>query len=146
MWLKELDMGHILHHDSRIHHHPIIQEVPTLRNRTNTCRDYIALHGSSPGDIIHFWNTKGPITIQNEIKSIDQVSERCLSNTTFNLENFGSLWRYEPKKCIERPVWNTRKFGVKDGMYLVGRLEGAPEYTDIGTENNGYFGYPITMA
>ena len=119
MWLEELDIGHILRHDYRIHHHPVVREMPTSKDRRYICRDYLAIHGSSPRDVLSFWKTKGNLG-PKDLYSIDRLTRSCPSTFSFDWNSLG-IWQYRPKKCITKPVWNTKKHQTKDGMY-VGRL------------------------
>ena len=119
LWLDNLNMGHILRHDNRIHHHPVVKDLPKLRDRRYVCSDYIAVHGSRPIDILRFWKNKGTIKPKTTY-SIDELSTRCTERFMFDSSSLG-YWKHTPKKCIDKPVWDTNRHRVKNGMYA-GRL------------------------
>ena len=119
IWLEKLNLGHILRHDSRIHHDPIVKETPGLKGRKYVCQDYIAIHGSSSTDIRTFWKNKGRPKQQNKYDFL-QIAKKCQLKFYFDWTNLG-FWQHEPKPCIKKPVWNTGRYQIKNEMYI-GRL------------------------
>lgn len=119
LWLENLNMGHILRHDHRIHHHPVVKDTPRLKGRRYVCSDYIAVHGSRAVDILEFWKNKGTIEPKTTY-SIADLSTPCTERFIFDSNSLG-FWQYTPKRCIDKPVWNTKRHRTKNGMY-VGRL------------------------
>ena len=117
-------------HDDRLHHAPVVDQMPKLRDVTDKCRKYIGIHGTYPKDMKLFWTQKGVIyynftSKRDRIRQIGDLttnSALCELVHNFNYLIFEPEWQYEPKRCIYNPVWNTKKQLTLGGVYS-GRQE-----------------------
>ena len=114
-WSLELNLSCIFRHDPRLHHAPIVRLKPELHNIDNVCNQFIGIHGSYEKDTRQFWKKKG----SNIIYSGDLLTNSVKINNQkpFEWQLFPPEWRFEPKLCVDRPIWNISRMGVNDGSY-----------------------------
>ena len=130
VWVTDLSENELYRHDDRLHHAPVVDQLPKLREVENKCRKYIGIHGTYANDMRLFWKQRGIITYNFTSKSdrVEQIGDLVTNSAvcelvhTFNYLVFEPEWQYEPKRCIYDPVWNTKKQTVLGGAYA-GRQE-----------------------
>lgn len=130
VWVTDLGDNYIFRHDDRLHHAPIVDQMPKLRDVDEKCAKYIGIHGTYPADMRLFWKQKGTIyynftSNEDRIKQLGDLTTNsavCELVHNFNYLIFEPEWQYEPKRCIYNPVWNTKKQTVIGGVYS-GRQE-----------------------
>ena len=130
VWTTDLDENELFRHDSRLHHTPIVDQAPELRQLKNICIPYIGVHGTYPEDMRLFWKHRGATytnITNNNIR--DEMYGNLISNSQmcqlvhhFDYQRFEQEWRYEPLRCIYDPIWNTKKQAVIGGVFA-GRQE-----------------------
>lgn len=115
-WTNDLNLtGKIFRHDDRIHHTPIVSQVPSLMSTSDICSKFMAIHGCYPTDLRLLWKRKGPYT--KSLHNLKENSKLCTRESRFNWKLFSKLWRYEPKRCRENPSWDTSKLSLTGGSY-----------------------------
>ena len=121
-WVKDLDMPVLYNHDRRLHHGPPLIFMKNIaKHFQNVCVNFIGVHGSYPKDMRLLWRLKGK-DVKFDAK-LDSYSSRCKVPQQFNWTNFQDIWRYEPKKWINSPSWNTTRL-KKGGKVYLGREGG----------------------
>jgi len=110
LWSDQLNLTSYYRHDYRLHHHPKVKDVPSLRKEKDICKKYIGIHGTYPEDMMLLWEHRGSnITyngnLWNNSKSIEISEPYCWSCMNYE-------WYYEPKLCIKNPKWDTSKQGI----------------------------------
>ncbi|XP_057300400.1 uncharacterized protein LOC130631683 [Hydractinia symbiolongicarpus] len=118
-WSKEIDMNDLFRHDARVHHHPPVRDLPSLKYKVNICENYIAVHGAYPEEMNLLWKHRGAQLSENTLK--DNAYVVYISHP-FNWQIFTYIWQYEPKLCLLNPSWDTSKQFVLNGTYS-GRQE-----------------------
>ncbi|XP_002158539.2 lactosylceramide 1,3-N-acetyl-beta-D-glucosaminyltransferase [Hydra vulgaris] len=125
VWVTGLGMNNLYRHDYRLHHAPIVDQAPHLRNKKNICRKFIGIHGTYSNDMHLFWQSKGMPLINKTIKDLNEKLGNLITNSevcelvhNFNYLNFEPEWQYEPQRCIYNPLWDTGKQAVLDGVYI----------------------------
>ena len=141
-WAEELGLAaKIFRHEPRLHHHPRVSDVPALFRKQNLCQQYIGLHGCYAKDMRLLW-TNNIKNINIEAKrnarakrghskkkhgkrriivkkgNLKTNSKLCTDDSGFKWESFPSFWRFEPKPCIENPVWDTKRHRISGGAYV----------------------------
>eukprot|EP00795_Rhopilema_esculentum_P003433 gene3433-1804_t len=121
-WVQELNIQSLYNHDPRLHHHPPLREFGDVPERfKKVCTRYIGVHGSYPKDMRLLWTLREGNAISDG--NLDKYSGKCKVPQIFDWRVFGGVWRYEPKKLIDNPVWDTTK-QKGNGKDYGGREEG----------------------
>ena len=122
-WVRELQLPNIYRHDPRLHHTPILLQVRNVSDVfKNGCSKYIGVHGSYPRHMKILWDLRGEYQEPANV-DLNNYTRECNIPQVFVWEAFREFWRYEPKRLIASPVWDTSKQdnGQKD---FGGREEG----------------------
>ena len=118
-WLSALHITTLLRHDDRIHHDPPVGQSPEIFLSSDICQTYIAVHGSYPDDMKLLWTERG--TTLSSGGDLEKNSLKFPVYVPFNWRLFDSyIWRYQPKLCIDDPIWDTSK-QMDSGTSYTGR-------------------------
>ncbi|XP_078354344.1 uncharacterized protein LOC144638940 [Oculina patagonica] len=113
LWLN--NMNKVYFHDARLHHHPPASFSPKFENLTNVCDSYIGIHGTYEKKMREFGlNSNDGEKVLDE-PTIPSFSSFCRT-TRFDHHMFAAPYKYEPKPCIDNPIWIN-----STGMYMFGR-------------------------
>ena len=106
IWKQELGLnGTILKSDNdRIHHSPPASRSKLLKNNTNLCNKYIAIHGLYANDMLEFWQRRGNKSYNLFIDKGPKAF--CRYKPSLRWQSFGGIYRQEPKPCALHPEWN----------------------------------------
>jgi len=122
-WVHELRLQKIYNHEPRLHHMPMLLVIMNVKDVfKNVCSKYIGVHGSYPKYMKILWGLREEYQEPRNV-SLNKYTKECNVPHIFVWEDMPGLWRYEPKRFITNPVWDTRK--QESGKnYYVGREEG----------------------
>eukprot|EP00794_Sanderia_malayensis_P017033 gene17033-18747_t len=109
-WVDELRLPIVYHTDKRLHHHPPAEGEKQFQNPRDVCKNYIGVHGSYPTTMHKLWNNRGNYGLKTNDTLLTH-SMPCQVTSRFNWKLFVNSWRYEPKLCIQNPIWDTKKQG-----------------------------------
>jgi len=126
-WVHELNLPKIYNHDPRLHHSPVLLRIKNISGVfKNVCSKYIGVHGSYPKHMKTLWDLREEYQ-EPENVSLNNYTKQCKFPQDFFWKTFGHFWRYQPRRFIANPVWNTSKQdnGRKD---YGGREEGKGEW------------------
>ena len=122
-WVHELQLPKIYNHDPRLHHMPTLLFIKNVKDVfKNVCSKYIGVHGSYPKHMKTLWELRGEYQVPMNV-SLIKYTKGCNIPQVFVWEDLGESWRYEPKRLITSPVWNTSKQD-NGHNYYGGREEG----------------------
>ncbi|XP_057300700.1 uncharacterized protein LOC130636551 isoform X2 [Hydractinia symbiolongicarpus] len=126
-WSNHINMTYLFRHDSRLHHHPPVRDLPNIKYSRNICARFIGVHGAYPQEMEILWNNSGSQKTQNNLKINTQS---IIITNPFNWQMFNLIWRFEPKMCRSNPTWDTSKhFVVRNGTYSGRQDEHKQSYT-----------------
>lgn len=115
VWSTYMNMTYLFRHDGRLHHTPIVKDEPQLRQTENICHHYMGIHGAYPKDVRILWEHRGPT--RSVTGNLIANSNICVIQRTFQWSYFTEVWKYEPRLCVDDPVWDTSKQFVLHGSY-----------------------------
>ncbi|XP_057300552.1 uncharacterized protein LOC130633660 [Hydractinia symbiolongicarpus] len=113
-WSNHLSMTYLFRHDSRLHHHPPVRDLPHIKNSRNICGRFIGVHGAYPNEMKTLWHNRGKQSIYTTLKYNSHI---VTIQRPFRWQLFDHTWQYEPKPCVSNPSWNTSKLFVTKGFY-----------------------------
>ena len=102
LWLMNIPTK-LYFHDARLHHDPPASYFPKLKNVTNVCDSYLALHGTYPEKMRYFGKNSNDSA--KDVHPIPNFSSYC-GTLLFDYRRFRGSYRYDPKPCIDNPSWN----------------------------------------
>jgi len=106
-WTQDLQMTNIFRHDARLHHHPIVSDVPTLRSETNLCHKYMGIHGCYADDMRLLWKHRGNFSDIKNVGNLVSNSQVVDATSGFDWQLIGHwAFKFEPKPCVANPKWN----------------------------------------
>jgi len=115
-WIKELNIQNIYNHDPRLHHHPVLKFINNVDVKfKDVCKNFIGVHGSYPKYQRSLWKLRNGVEYAG--KGLDGYTNKCNHPQVFVWSVFGGVWRYEPKKFIDNPTWDTQKQGGGNQAY-----------------------------
>ena len=117
IWRTELKIKPIFRHDSRLHHHPTVSQVPSLRTEKNLCQKYMGIHGCYSQDMLLLWENKGEASTVSNGNNLKNYSKICTDESDFKWDKFYGFWRFEPKLCILDLMWDTSRHSLSKGAY-----------------------------
>ncbi|XP_065058107.1 uncharacterized protein LOC135685923 isoform X2 [Rhopilema esculentum] len=116
-WVKDLNIPALYNHDRRLHHDPPLKFMKNITQRfKKVCDNFIGVHGSYPKDMRLLWRLYSKYS--RFYANLDLYTSKCEVPQRFNWTLFADVWRYEPKKLIDNPSWNTTKQKKDDKEYL----------------------------
>lgn len=121
-WVRELQLPKIYNHDPRLHHMPTLLHVKNVTEIfKDVCSKFIGVHGSYPKHMKILWQLRE--SKEYPSSSLNEYTQECRFPQIFLWETFSKFWRYEPKRLIANPVWDTNKQDNGKKVYG-GREEG----------------------
>ena len=108
-WVRDLHLPKIYNHDPRLHHSPVLPRIKNVSGVfKNVCSKYIGVHGSYPKHMKTLWDLREEYQQPKNV-SLNNYTKQCKARQIFVWEAFNVFWRYEPKRLITNPVWDTSK-------------------------------------
>ena len=106
IWEQKLGLiGTILRPDNdRIHHTPPASRSKQLKNNTNLCNHYIAIHGLYANDMLEFWQRRGNKSYNSFVEKGSKAF--CKYKPFLRWQSFFGIYRQEPKPCALRSKGN----------------------------------------
>ena len=107
-WVQDLNLSALYNHDKRLHHGPVLKYLKNIPEMfKDVCTNFIGVHGSYPKYMRLLWTLRREN--QNEVGSLDKHSVKCNFPQVFDWREFSNFWKYEPKRLIDNPTWDTSK-------------------------------------
>ena len=110
IWLNDEKNVEIFH-DFRIHHHPPAKVVHSFQRNPFICKEYIAVHGTYPTQMLLFWDASLKLRdppMPSEVLLMPSY-RYCPYDRTFDwrfIAAAGEWYRLPPKPCRENPTWD----------------------------------------
>ena len=109
-WIRELNIPNLYNHDRRLHHEPVLKFINNVKDKfRDVCKNFIGVHGSYPQYQRELWGLRNGVEYDG--KSLEAYTNKCQVPQVFEWTVFNTIWRYEPKRFIENPKWDTGKQG-----------------------------------